>query len=121
MSTENTLKKTEAGDLKERIRLLYRMFQDDGLGGHIATWSPGAEVWAVLVPLKQSRTAHESILSEARSPNLTCYQVRIRVGPVFGHPVRVQWGQRVLTVTTKPNIDPTHCWIDFLACEIREA
>lgn len=113
-------KQTQITDLKERITLLYPKVLNDKQGGYTTSWKSGKSLWAMIVRINSSTSIHESVLREAQSLPGMRYKIRIRAGHVVSLPGRVKWFEKILTITTKPNLDSSRCWIDFLACDVEK-
>ncbi len=113
-------KKTQISDLKQRITLLGAKLENDDLGGYISTWVPADTIWASVTPIDESISMHDSVRGEAKSPAGVRYKIRIRAAYKLSLPARVQLRDKMLTVTTLPRLDPSRCWLDFMACDIQE-
>lgn len=112
--------KTQISDLKQRITFLHVNTQADGQGGSIITWKSGKTVWAIVTPIKESNYMRDAVRREAQDLAGIRYNIRIRAGYDILLPARVQWRGKILTITTKPQLDPSCCWFDFMACAAEE-
>jgi SPP1 family predicted phage head-tail adaptor len=64
----------DIGSLNERIKILERVSNDDGIGGYIITWDEIGEVWANVEPISTPK----AILTDNFKKQVECIKIEIR-------------------------------------------
>lgn len=89
------MRRTLAGDLRERVTIQTATATRDAFGAELLSWTDGATVWARVV----ERGGREPLLAD-RPVMVVSYEVTLRSGVALNHLQRLRWRNKTLQIET---------------------
>lgn len=94
------------GKLRERIAIERPVRTPDGAGGHAASWTEHASLWAEVISLKGT----ELMLGE-RGEAREIYRIVVRYRADVTNGMRIRWRGRVLAIRAALDPDGERRWL----------